>query len=41
MNIITMDLLRVAISEITSSLKFVDMSIFDDWIKEEKESIRV
>lgn len=42
MNIITMDLLRVAIAETTSSLTYVDMSVFDEWLKEEKkENIRV
>jgi hypothetical protein len=36
-----MELLEQAIKETTSSLKFVDMSVFDDWLKEEKENIRV
>jgi len=37
-----MTLLEKAISETTASTKFVDMSVFDDWIKEdEKEKIRV
>jgi hypothetical protein len=39
-----MKLLEKAISETTSSIKFVDMSIFDEWIKEdekEQKNIRV
>jgi ATP-dependent Zn protease len=40
-HVINMELLEQAIKETTSSLKFVDMSVFDDWLKEEKENIRV
>lgn len=45
-SVITMKLLEKAISETTSSIEFVDMSVFDDWIKDdedkkEKENIRV
>jgi hypothetical protein len=32
-----MKLLEKAISETTPSTKFVDMSIFDEWIKEDKK----
>ncbi|MDD3144819.1 MAG: ATP-binding protein [Candidatus Gracilibacteria bacterium] len=41
-NIITMELLEKAISETTPSTKFVDMSIYDEWLNEtKKENIRV
>ena len=41
-SVINMTLLEKAISETTASTKFVDMSVFDDWIKEDKkEKIRV
>ena len=33
-----MKLLEKAISETTPSTKFVDMSIFDEWIKEDKKN---
>ena len=40
-----MKLLEQAISETTPSIKFVDMSVFDDWINEDddkdKKNIRV
>jgi SpoVK/Ycf46/Vps4 family AAA+-type ATPase len=36
-SVITMKLLEKAISETTPSTKFVDMSIFDKWIKEDKK----
>jgi SpoVK/Ycf46/Vps4 family AAA+-type ATPase len=36
-SVITMKLLEKAISETTPSTKFVDMSIFDEWIKEDKK----
>lgn len=35
-SVITMELLEKAISETTSSIEYVDMSIFDNWIKEDK-----
>ena len=38
-SVITMKLLEKAISETTPSTKFVDMSIFDEWIKEDKKEI--
>ena len=37
-SVITMELLEQAISETTTSIKFVDMSIFDEWINEEKNN---
>jgi len=42
----TMELLEKAIYETTPSIKFVDMSIFDEWIEEDekekkKKNIRV
>jgi len=37
-SVITMELLEKAISETTPSTKFVDMSVFDEWIEEEKEA---
>jgi len=41
-HIITMELLEKAISETTPSTKFVDMSIYDEWLNEDKkENIRV
>lgn len=41
-NIINMELLEKAISETTPSTKFVDMSIYDEWLNEtKKENIRV
>jgi len=41
-HIITMELLEKAISETTPSTKFVDMSIYDEWLNEnKKENIRV
>lgn len=42
-NVINMELLEQAIKETTSSLKFVDMSVFDEWLKEDKpeKNIRV
>jgi hypothetical protein len=37
-----MTLLEKAISETTPSTKFVDMSVFDEWLREDKkEKIRV
>ena len=33
-SVITMELLEKAISETTSSIKFVDMTIFDEWLKD-------
>ena len=36
-SVITMKLLEKAISETTPSTKFVDMNIFDEWIKEDKK----
>jgi len=37
-----MELLEKAISETTPSTKFVDMSIYDEWLNEtKKENIRV
>ncbi|MDP2090750.1 MAG: ATP-binding protein [Candidatus Gracilibacteria bacterium] len=41
-SIITMELLEQAIKETTSSIKYTDMSIYDNWLKEEqKETVRV
>ncbi len=41
-SIITMELLEQAIKETTSSIKYTDMSIYEDWLKEEKkETVRV
>ncbi len=37
-----MTLLEKAISETTSSIKYVDMTVFDEWLKEDdKKNIRV
>ncbi len=38
-SVITMQLLEKAISETTPSTKFVDMSIFDEWINEDKKEL--
>lgn len=42
-SVINMQILEKAISETTSSIKYVDMTIFDEWLKEDekKEKIRV
>lgn len=40
-SVINMTLLEKAISETTPSTKFVDMSIFDKWINEEKENKKI
>lgn len=43
-SVITMELLEKAISETTSSIKYTDMTVYEDWLKEEKkeqEKIRV
>ena len=40
-SVITMKLLEQAISETTPSIKFVDMSVFDDWIKEDKKEKKI
>lgn len=41
-SVINMTLLEKAISETTPSTKFVDMSVFDEWLREDKkEKIRV
>lgn len=41
-SVITMQLLEKAILETTPSTKFVDMSVFDEWIKEDKkETVRI
>ncbi|MCP4522889.1 MAG: ATP-binding protein, partial [Candidatus Gracilibacteria bacterium] len=34
-SVITMTLLEKAISETTSSIKYVDMTVFDEWLKED------
>ena len=36
-SMITMDILEQAIKETTSSIKYVDMSIYDNWLKEDKK----
>jgi hypothetical protein len=37
-----MELLEKAISETTSSIEYVDMTVFDEWLKEDEEKkIRV
>jgi hypothetical protein len=37
-----MELLEQAIKETTSSIKYVDMSIYDNWLKDNKqETVRV
>ena len=38
-NYITQELLEKAIAETTSSLKYVDMKIYEEWLKEEKNEI--
>jgi len=40
-SVITMALLEKAISETTSSIKYVDMTIFDEWLKEDKEEKKI